>query len=1179
MTKKISNIERSLSQAIDKVLRTASVGHFNEVTSEEDMENFGRMAYEMVQLPKYEAIKRKLQSINGVVNFVTNHEYGPLAEFLLKSAFPPANNSIYHMGEGLSLDSEYFVDSTDYFGSGAKALDEGKSNLSTLFWGDPQLMDLEWLSSKGMDMRGENKKSGQMLVDQTFGSQKVLPNPENPEDPSDRLKFSEYVLQYSEKQVALEKSKIEINRIYRSVVYEKNKKKSNSKIEKENASLDENSQKPLEKVIDDDELSRRIEQFKIRRSLYHRQLNVLKTRYGAIVAKSSQTNQVEREGGFLSWNPSDDINEIFQDLKTVMDDLRGAIEKDGPDIQQLCTKMGIIFNKFNESIGEYRSTNPDLNKKLEVFKAFIKTKLVAAEQQGEKSFKVYITNNHVINRLASEIVHSINNSGQVMLFTNFENCSLVAGGEDGVNSLDNGVFKKFMGENTARNAKSKSANKKPTKKTIVLVSEIPVSGLEGSSTVEMKLSPVDEQEAAIIIKHISAQYADEAYNVALSSSLSNVQQKYSIGNPPEKREEMDEVQASIEVMRNDLGTVGEDITRVIEQMITGLGQRQAIMACQEAFEANAVREYDDDGNQVSLSIDTENLESDLVEVITVAKAHDTVGLRLRKSQVKFKDYISKKGSTWGSKVGDVAGDRSEYARLEHEILGIKQDIAKIDLMLKDPQLNKDSRKQLIDERKNWKESLDKAIYQRSMSLKGMPHVQLLYGSPGVGKSVWADALADACNLLIYQTDVASTKDKWLGETGKYTRNLIDKIFTSRRAVFLIDEIDRQIEMSEGSGGSGAGSSDTHESTKDQVSVLLENFGDRLPELIDRDVFVIMTTNHLASVDTALLSRCKGDVYEVEASDDPEDYLKYLKTFLDTEKSNFPNAPWITVGVSSHEEGWDIVRDLVNGLDLNQVAVACSKRNLAYRSLTGIIKKCVDQHNSFLQYTRAISVGDETARLRGLPLTTSNVVHIVSRAVDVGTDGGNSDYNLAVDDVKVEVNAEAQEILDELGFKSDNIKHHITGDETTANRLPAEVLEIMSGRSEGQENEIEQEFQFDVGDGKNLVPIEKGIKELPDTGFTDLSPKEKDPELQQQKSPTKITTIEEPEEENENETVKSSTDYLFLQLKKAGIIPDNNNNNNKETEEVNNEPLDSLEQHGVMYFNNKGILTAPLSLFK
>ena len=149
--------------------------------------------------------------------------------------------------------------------------------------------------------------------------------------------------------------------------------------------------------------------------------------------------------------------------------------------------------------------------------------------------------------------------------------------------------------------------------------------------------------------------------------------------------------------------------------------------------------------------------------------------------------------------------------------------------------------------------------QRKQTIEQLPHMLILRGEPGTGKSVYAHALADLLGTQVNRINLADVFDKWVGNSEKETDKLIQTIFSSRNVVFLIDEVDR---MSGGDSGGGGVGSEGHPTEKKVIAKFLEAFGERLGELVSRGVFIIMTTNHVNAIDNALLKRTKGDVYEV-----------------------------------------------------------------------------------------------------------------------------------------------------------------------------------------------------------------------------------------------------------------------------------------------------------------------------
>jgi hypothetical protein len=140
------------SSKVSKLLKTATLGHFSDAISDEDIQKSAAMVYEMLKLPKYAALRSKLSSASGVVNVVTGNEYEPLVELFIKSSFPPSANDVYNMGQDAVTPTNYFVDAKDYFAGDAQT---SRGRLNNIINGTPRIMTTDWFK-KETGMKDEN---------------------------------------------------------------------------------------------------------------------------------------------------------------------------------------------------------------------------------------------------------------------------------------------------------------------------------------------------------------------------------------------------------------------------------------------------------------------------------------------------------------------------------------------------------------------------------------------------------------------------------------------------------------------------------------------------------------------------------------------------------------------------------------------------------------------------------------------------------------------------------------------------------------------------------------------------------------------------------------------------------------------------------------------------------------
>jgi hypothetical protein len=132
-----------------KISKKASLGNFVDIKDKEEMAKAAAMTKEMLELPKYQPIISKLKGATGIVNFITNDEYQPLVELLLKTAFPSTTNDIYNMGQAEASGEEYFVSpnffARDAVAGSAQQAQGARTKLQDLLLGTKARVTREWL--------------------------------------------------------------------------------------------------------------------------------------------------------------------------------------------------------------------------------------------------------------------------------------------------------------------------------------------------------------------------------------------------------------------------------------------------------------------------------------------------------------------------------------------------------------------------------------------------------------------------------------------------------------------------------------------------------------------------------------------------------------------------------------------------------------------------------------------------------------------------------------------------------------------------------------------------------------------------------------------------------------------------------------------------------------------------
>lgn len=1548
MQTKFSKIDLIVNSRVVEIAMKRTAAHFGygEIESEDEMKNSSEMVFEMAKLPKYDDIKSAIKNSSGIVNFVTNNEYTPLVEFILKSALPPTNNDVFNRGFAATLPTDYFIDAK-HFMNAANAQLTGRDltpeqarqlsmqELETVIRGSRKKMTKEWVRKQGWDIDD---------IDDYFTD---LPPETSIKDTIDR---------YEKAINLLKKDPIvgTINKLWSELQNDYNARFEMKSLEGKNDAKSKARMEELKKFILSGEVRKeKSKQLMNNRNVYRRKEMAIQNHpdFRLINISDDFSGGVPEyeDNGFMRWNPIEKIKKAFFDgVITLEDEMPDARE------EEKNTEAKRRIANFIQLVTEYKTSDRDLME--------IRNKILDILGKDENKYVINYDNNYLrIVQLMNSFVGKGKDHGKVLIFNNVENSGLVSRevdeGRERLTLRDpTGVFSDFADlndENEARDVQDKMNAR--GKRTIVFISSSPMQGLpKGATIVEMKSSPVDEAEARIIVKYLLEPYVNQATRAAETKRYHDIAEKYM--KQPDEIKEMKENEAvpiEIEKMKDTLAYISPEGRESLEQLISGMGQKEAIATIRGSLSSNAKFVKDQDGILSTITFDEQSLLKKMMEDSNKRKTEGRLGLVCRRSKVRYDQYITKKASAWGKIVGNLGITIRDADSKNQEIVSVRKKITNLESELMNPKLSTQTRSEKLKLRDDLEKDLERLYTLKNGYLREIPHFTVLWGKPGTGKclkigtpiimfdgssknvedivvgdllmgpdskprtvlsltrgigplykvsqklgddyvcnnahilslqntdkpsnqepifisaedfckknktwkfrnkgwksgvefqekkilidpywiglwlgdghsnhagitvakkdveienwleewaiknnmrirkekssgsdaclqwhfvdldnditnknhiskelrdlgilnnkhipnsylrnnssirlsllaglidsdgymdkrtgsisftnvnrqlaedvlwlarslgfrafwgesiktiksidykvlaytvtiggslsriptklprkqghdnpqkkslrygidvkpigegeyfgftidgdqqfllgdftvthnSVWADALADVGKFMIYNVEIGQVKSKWVGETSKFTRQMLDTIFSSRNAVFLLDEIDRMMEMGEGSQGTGSSGPKGHETTKDIVAQFLARFEDDRSVLIDRNIFVIMTTNNLAAVDTALLSRTRGNVKEVEASDDPADYVRFLQTFLETEKRDVPNDPWIKDVGTTNEEQWAYTFDFFkNKINLQAIAQEFARKEIGFRDLSGIMKDMCRNHNIWRVGKAAIERG-ETTEVHGIPMTTENIVKAARLTVD--TSSGNAQAVNGVDQVVMETSLRVEKLL-----KEGNLVETIdpaTGKKTF--KIDEKALEALEGKGEEEEeNQFTVEPRED-GKSKRLQKApkpgtteQKSIKDLDSSGFSDVTapPEQETPagEVPQKTAPPKPVTPpkqkkKEKEEEDKKSTIEANTtDYLYNFLKKAKIIDEDGglkvekdrlereriekeeaekalirgNPVKKETEKQAKSYDAELESRGVYFCNDNQILIAPM----
>lgn len=144
--------------------------------------------------------------------------------------------------------------------------------------------------------------------------------------------------------------------------------------------------------------------------------------------------------------------------------------------------------------------------------------------------------------------------------------------------------------------------------------------------------------------------------------------------------------------------------------------------------------------------------------------------------------------------------------------------------------------------KDWLD-LNKKYFLSPTHHKLVPRGILLEGSPGVGKSMAAKAVARHLQVPLYRLDVATTLDKYIGASEARVARILGMVDREEPCVVLIDEVEKIFGENEDSG---------------VTTRILSQLLWWLAEHTTR-VFVVMTTNNLETIPKELYRQGRIDL--------------------------------------------------------------------------------------------------------------------------------------------------------------------------------------------------------------------------------------------------------------------------------------------------------------------------------
>ena len=1192
---------KKLSRILNKKMqKQGTLGNYVNIKTDEDMVSMAKMSKEILDLPKYQPIIQRLRGSNGIVNIVTSEDYGPLTELMIKMAFPSSSNDIFK-GQLSDVD-EYYV-SPNYFhvpqaihGVPTAALVKAKTRLEELLLGTKVRMTRDWMKeSLGMDdqelhdfLGPEQKEQvSQQQLDQRIqqGQAPVARNPLGQAIDTYKRSYDNIVGRYKrfidDINQKLAQGKDDSGREYLPEQIKKLKDKRAILISKMRSEIEAlNDSNLAEVVLYQDPVS----------GEYRRNTD------GFINFSDEDVlweNQRKFNRALIKWIGSGTFDYNNRELKEAHKTFRENVE----DLPAKTPSMKAIKEKLLGFLGI--GSLEDINRIAKGIATDFASTLTAYKKEKSKY-------------------------GKVMILDDFDRsilCKKRTGESKGKDLTDEArsVFVEFTNKNQAHLEEDDSTGKveKGNRILIIITNEI-IKDLPSSNIIELRGLTIDKEEAEIIIKSLLTIPTEERVRSYTRKLHQELQEKYNKPNADLKQEGFDreEIARKVEEFRATSGGISDETLETLVGLITNMGYREAINCVRMALKRSVI----DEGGPINSNvvIDEEVLIDSLANNIKERIEAGTFGLKQQEVEVDLENYAMRRVSPWADRVRTLSKAIEALARYKEIIKQSEERLRKINhiISMSERLSPNDPKKLSIKLKENLmkeKNDLQKIIIEAKTNRDttgaiDIPHFYILYGEPGVGKSVWAQALA---SLLGYKTytdvDVAASKDKWVGETGKNAKILFNVMRSSRNTVFLIDEIDRQIEQGKAQG------QNTHETTKEIQAEFLKFFDNTANEKLFKQngVFFIMTSNYISNIDRALKSRC-SEQHEVLLPNEPDDYKKFFWNNMVVEKKRFPDEPWFKCPVNATtkkevlDKQWEYTWKRLQELDWDAISRAFAGKEVGqeidFRQLKMFIKTCICSERAWQNSLDAIAEG-HNQELDGLPMTTQNLVsigNIMERATD-DKQGSDQERLLGVGEVSSARYAIIRKVMEpylrgEKQFETETYIHHITGEKKTRRKIPDEVIKIMNGETKTKDETEEPEKQFEyvrtrTPDGKIKTElVEKEKKDLMQKGLIEIPLVEKEPKkeedvLEEPSITEQPQSIQAEEQKNteDNKTISSSTDYLFDFLRKQGLIDSDGNFIKKnakgkfeQKKEIISDDKSVETDNGVHVFNGGFIMFAPNS---
>lgn len=229
----------------------------------------------------------------------------------------------------------------------------------------------------------------------------------------------------------------------------------------------------------------------------------------------------------------------------------------------------------------------------------------------------------------------------------------------------------------------------------------------------------------------------------------------------------------------------------------------------------------------------------------------------------------------------------------------------------------------------------------------IPHVIVLYGKGGVGKSAFPVHLAGLLGFDVWDFNVNATHSKWIGEGSRQMRETLGKISKASHLIVRIDEYDRGMGAT---GESGNGMHEAHKQVESEFMNWLQNSQEE--GLFNKqNIVLVLTTNHKENITGPLLRSGRSDLVIDIDNFDSKSMMETFKTCARRMK----NRGVMAIGYTD----WEKLQEDINKLDLPRLAELTTMKGFTVRDVEMLILEMASHKYYLKKYNDGLPWDSET----------------------------------------------------------------------------------------------------------------------------------------------------------------------------------------------------------------------------